>query len=235
MRKVSQYELVQAEKQTMTQKKGAKVPLAMAPKSVDPDENCQGIVRSAVRCAPRPRAECITDDFGEQIIAFLPRLSRFAYSLTGKADQRDDLVQETCARALAHRDQWQAGTRLDSWMFRIAQNLWFDRKRAEKFRGESVDIESVENLVGSDGRSVMESRLALAEVLRGLDQLSPEYRVLIALVCVDGLTYQQAADVLGLPVGTVMSRLARARLALHDAIRRASTFKASRTLETRRG
>ena len=132
------------------------------------------------------------------MIAFLPRLDRgLRYSLTGNADQRDDLVQETCARALAHRDQWQPGTRLDSWMFRIAQNLWFDRKRAEKIRGEPVDIEAVDNLSDSDGRAVMESRLALAEVLRGLDQLSPEHRVLIALVCVDGLTYQEASEVSG--------------------------------------
>ena len=106
-------------------------------------------------------------------------------------------------------------------MFRIAQNLWFDRKRAAKIRGEPMDIEAIENLAGSDGRRVMQSRLALTEVLRGLEQLSPEHRVLIALVCVDGLTY--------------MSRLARARLALHDAINRAPAFKATTTPETRRG
>ena len=134
--------------------------------------------------SPGREPEDVTDSFREQMIAFLPRLSGFALSLTGNADQRDDLVQETCARALAHRDQWQPGTRLDSWMFRIAQNLWFDRKRAAKIRGEPMDIEAVENLAGSDGRRVMESRLALTEVLRGLEQLSPEHRVLISLgVC----------------------------------------------------
>jgi RNA polymerase sigma-70 factor (ECF subfamily) len=185
------------------------------------------------------QAEGTTDEFGKQMVAFLPRLSGFAYSLTGNADQRDDLVQETCARALAHKDQWRPGTRLDSWMFRIAQNLWLDWKRAWKranrFRGEPVDIESVDNLVGSDGSSVTESRLTLAEVLRGLDQLSTDHRVLIGLVCVDGLTYQEAADVLGLPLGTVMSRLARARLVLHDAINRAPASKITTNLETRRG
>jgi len=65
-----------------------------------------------------------------------------------------------------------------------------------------------------------ENRLALAEVLRGLDQLRPKERALIAMVCVDGLTYQDASEILGVPVGTVMSRLARARLALHNAIHR---------------
>jgi RNA polymerase sigma-70 factor (ECF subfamily) len=170
------------------------------------------------------------DTFREQMIAFLPRLSGFALALTGNADLRDDLVQETCARALLHKDQWQPGTRLDSWMFRIAQNLWLDMKRTEKFRGEPIDIESVADLMESDGQGLVDSRLALGEVLRGLEQLSPEHRVLIGLVCVDGMTYKQAAEVLELPLGTVMSRLARARLALHDAINRTLVAR-----ETRRG
>ena len=195
------------------------------------DEKSKGIAQSTVRCVSEPQDGCMADDgFREQMIAFLPRLSAFALSLTGNADQRDDLVQETCTRALAHRDQWQSGTRLDSWMFRIAQNLWLDRKRAERYRGELVDIDMVGDLTDSDGRRITESRLALAEVLRGLDQLSPEHRVLIGLVCVDGMTYKEASEVLELPVGTVMSRLARARLALHDAINRTLVSR-----ETRRG
>jgi RNA polymerase sigma-70 factor, ECF subfamily len=192
-----------------------------------------GIGGASARCVASPQGDAAGDDFRERMIAFLPRLSGFAYALTGNADQRDDLVQETCARALANWDKWQPGTRLDSWMFRIAQNLWLDRKRADKFRGEPADMDAVDMVVGSDGRAVVENRLALAEVLRGLEQLSPEHRVLIALVCVDGLTYQEAAEVLKVPVGTVMSRLARARLAIHEAINRAPA-KATATMETRR-
>jgi RNA polymerase sigma-70 factor, ECF subfamily len=195
------------------------------------DAKSKGIAQPTVRCVSEPQDGCMADDsFREQMIAFLPRLSAFALSLTGNADQRDDLVQETCTRALAHRDQWQPGTRLDSWMFRIAQNLWLDRKRAERHRGEFIDIDMVSDLTDSDGRKITESRLALAEVLRGLDQLSPEHRVLIGLVCVDGMTYKEASEVLELPVGTVMSRLSRARLALHDAINRTLVSR-----ETRRG
>jgi len=180
-----------------------------------------GIGQPTVRYVSEPQDGSMDDDsFREQMIAFLPRLSAFALSLTGNADQRDDLVQETCSRALARRDKWQPGTRLDSWMFRIAQNLWLDRKRAERYRGEPVDIAMVGDLIDCDGRRITESRLALAEVLRGLDQLSPEHRVLIGLVCVDGMTYKQASEILELPVGTVMSRLARARIALHDAVNR---------------
>src|SRR5215510_2715633 len=106
----------------------------------------QGIGEPAARYVAGPQGEAVGDDFREKMIAFLPRLSGFAYALTGSADQRDDLVQETCARALANRDKWQPGTRLDSWMFRIAQNLWLDRKRADKFRGESVDVDAVDML-----------------------------------------------------------------------------------------
>ena len=193
----------------------------------------QGIGGHPARYVAGPQGEADGDDFRERMIAFLPRLAGFAYALTGNADQRDDLVQETCARALANRDKWQPGTRLDSWMFRIAQNLWLDRKRADRFRGEPVDVDAVDTLVGSDGRAVVENRLELAAVLRGLEQLSPEHRVLIALVCVDGLTYQEAAEVLKIPVGTVMSRLARARLAIHDAINGAPA-KATTTMETPR-
>lgn len=231
MRKMPQYGFIQAGfEQTMKSPRGAKASIAGVPKAADLAGD--GIVRSAPRCVQKPQVNDIGDSFQEEMIAFLPRLAGFAYSLTGNADQRDDLVQETCVRALAHKDQWQPGTRLDSWMFRIAQNLWFDWKRAGKIRGESVDIEAIDNLAGGDGRRVVESRLALAEVMRGLERLSPDHCVLIALVCVDGLTYQEAADILGLPLGTVMSRLARARLALHDAINRAPALKATTKSET---
>ena len=203
----------------------------VAHRSPKAGKKAEGIVQFAVRCVVEPQDGSMNDDsFREQMIAFLPRLSAFALSLTGNADQRDDLVQETCSRALARRDQWQPGTRLDSWMFRIAQNLWLDRKRAERSRGEPIDIDMVVDLADSDGRTITENRLALGEVLRGLDQLSPEHRVLIGLVCVDGMTYKEAAEILEVPLGTVMSRLARARLALHDAIHQTLVPR-----ETRRG
>src|SRR5581483_2416797 len=176
---MSRYELIQAGTSgTMKQQnKGGVVRLSRVPRSPGSEQNRGGIGQGAVRCVPGANDDFMPDDsFREEMIAFLPRLSGFALSLTGNADQRDDLVQETCARALAHRDQWQPGTRLDSWMFRIAQNLWLDRKRSERFRGEPVDIEAAGELVHSDGRVITESRLALAEVLRGLDQLSPGLR-----------------------------------------------------------
>jgi RNA polymerase sigma-70 factor (ECF subfamily) len=147
---------------------------------------------------------------------FLPRLRRFAAALTGSLDQGDDLVQETCVRALSRSDQWQPGTSFESWMYRIAQNLWFDRLRAAKVRGELLDLSDAANdIAGPDGRDVAESRLTLSEVTSAMRHLSADQRVLIALICVDGLSYKEAAEITGTPIGTVMSRLARARRDLH--------------------
>ena len=160
----------------------------------------------------------MTDNVRSQMIEFLPRLRRFAYALTRNLDLADDLVQDTCERALARADQWQPGTRLDSWMYKIAQNLWFDQGRAAKVRGEVSDLDAIAELQGSDGRQVTESRLTLASVFQSLGRLPQDQQVLVALVCVDGLSYKEAADTLDLPIGTVMSRLARARQAIAAAM-----------------
>jgi RNA polymerase sigma-70 factor (ECF subfamily) len=155
------------------------------------------------------------DEFRQGMIALLPRLRRFAYALTRDLEQADDLVQDACARALANRDKWQAGTRLDSWMYRIAQNIWLDRRRSPRLRQETPLDDEVVNMPGSDGRVVTEERLTLAAVGKCLDRLSAEQQVLVAMVCVDGLSYKEAASALGIPIGTVMSRLAAARQALY--------------------
>lgn len=160
----------------------------------------------------------MSNDIRDRMVELLPRLRRFAYALTGNLDKADDLVQETCARALANADQWQAGTRLDSWMYRIAQNLWFDRLRATKVRGEVVDVDTAIDLAGSDGRDVTESRSTLQVVAKGISELPADQQMVIARVCIEGMSYKDAADALGIPIGTVMSRLARARRALHETI-----------------
>ena len=171
-----------------------------------------GIDREAERCGyKRPSDE---GQLRDQIISLLPRLRRFSYSLTREHDACDDLVQETCLRALSRSELWQEGTRLDSWLFRIAQNLWLDRKRSQRTRGEVVELDEIEELSGVDGRSVTENRLTLEEVSRGLTHLRPDHQVVLGLVCVDGMSYREAADVLEVPIGTVMSRLSRARLEL---------------------
>jgi RNA polymerase sigma-70 factor (ECF subfamily) len=157
----------------------------------------------------------VTDEFRTRMVEILPRLRRFAVALTGDLDQGDDLVQDTCMRALSRIDQWQPGTRLDSWMYRIAQNLWLDRMRAKKVRGVQVDVDTMDALAGPNGRSVAESRLTLDAVGNAMAFLPDDQRVLVSLVCIDGLSYKEAAEVTQTPIGTVMSRLARARRELH--------------------
>jgi RNA polymerase sigma-70 factor, ECF subfamily len=160
----------------------------------------------------------LNNEMKQQIVALLPRLRRFAYGLAGDLDRADDLVQEACLRALANSTQWQPGTRLDSWMYRIVQNTWYDQLRARKVRGEVVDIEEQTHLVGTDGRDVLEHRASLLAVSKKLTELSADQQMIVALVCFDGLSYKEAAAALDLPIGTVMSRLARARIALAGAL-----------------
>jgi RNA polymerase sigma-70 factor, ECF subfamily len=160
----------------------------------------------------------VTDDVRQQIVALLPRLRRFAYVLTRNQERGDDLVQETCLRALSRLDQWDKGTRLDSWMYRIAQNIWLDSVRAKKVRGEQLDLSAHQNLPGDDGRAIADSRLALRDLTEAMGALPPAQQVLIALVCIEGRSYREAAEILDAPIGTIMSRLARARHALYVAM-----------------
>lgn len=124
-------------------------------------------------------------------------------------------MQEACLRAFARLDQWQPGTRLDSWMFRIIHNIWIDQKRASKVRGAVIDLDSAPEIAGPDGRDVVERRMTLNRVLEAMDKLPQEHRELIALVSIEGVSYQEAASILQIPIGTVTSRLVRARRALY--------------------
>src|SRR5580704_3084654 len=170
---------------------------------------------------PVSHMEPVSKRFSDQLIAVLPRLRRFAAGLTRSASEADDLVQAACERALAREHQFQEGTRFDSWMFRIVQTIWIDQLRARTIRKEDEEI--AEERLGTDEpvRRV-EARLALAEVRRAVSLLPPDQRVTLMLVTVEGLSYKQAADVTGVPVGTIMSRLARARVALQQLLQAGS-------------
>ena len=160
------------------------------------------------------RTEAKIDDARDRMVRMLPRLRRFLCSLTGGADLSEDLTQETYVRALAHLDQWQPGTRIDSWMFRIAQNLWIDHMRMQRFRGEAVDIDVIGDLFSCDGQIIAENRILLQEMRKDIARLSLDQRNIIRLVCGYGLSYKETGEILNMPAGTVMSRLARARDAL---------------------
>jgi RNA polymerase sigma-70 factor (ECF subfamily) len=158
-------------------------------------------------------------DVREELVRLLPQLRRFAYGLAGNRDDADDLVQAACERALERIDQWEPGTRLDSWMYKIVQNLWFDRLRSRKLRGVAVDTETLEPQADEHAHRAPELRSDLSRVSDALQHLRPEHRELLLLVCVEELSYKEAAELLGIPMGTVMSRLARARLQLQEHLR----------------
>ncbi|MDM7969210.1 MAG: RNA polymerase sigma factor [Paracoccaceae bacterium] len=160
----------------------------------------------------------MSDVIRNEMIRLLPRLRAFGRSLTGVQDQADDLVQQTVEKALRHIDSYAPGTRLDSWMFRIMRNTWIDGHRARRPTVTLDDVETVTPLVGEDGRDVTENRIYLAQVRRAMQALPEEQRTVLILVCVEGLRYREVAEALGIPEGTVMSRLSRGRLALAEAL-----------------
>lgn len=155
-----------------------------------------------------------------EMISLLPRLRRFARGLTGSEEEADELVQAACERAIQRIGQWQQGTRLDSWMFRIMQNLWIDSIRMGKLRGSHLSLVDPDGqaVPGMDGEQATMNRLTLEAVRRGVQRLPPDQRSVLLLVCVEGCSYKETADSLGIPVGTVMSRLSRARLALNRMV-----------------
>jgi RNA polymerase sigma-70 factor (ECF subfamily) len=170
----------------------------------------------------------VTQELRVELVGLLPRLRRFAYGLTGSLDDGDDLVQGACERALRRLDQFQPGTRFDSWMYRIVQNLWIDQRRARQARPEAgMEPADLEALAVGDAERELDSRLVLAGVQRAVAALPEEQRTVLLLVCVEGQSYKAAADVLEIPLGTVMSRLARARLAIGRALDGESNATAS--------
>jgi RNA polymerase sigma-70 factor (ECF subfamily) len=154
-------------------------------------------------------------DLQNDIAALLPRLRRFARSITFHREDADDLVQIAVERALTRAEQWQRGTRLDSWMFRIVKNAWIDEVRSRARRSELFAPEEEGEHVGDDYAAAHQQRMA---VEKAMSLLSDDHRMVIGLVLVDGLPYKEAAEVLDIPIGTLTSRLARAREALQELL-----------------
>lgn len=160
----------------------------------------------------------MTQDIRREIIALLPRLRRFGRTLTRNQDEADDLVQATCERALARASQWQPGTQLDRWLFRVMRNLWIDDLRKRKLRVVDGDWDNALLTIPDGSSANPEQHQELAEVARAMQKLPDEQRELLGLVTVEGLSYSEAAELLAIPVGTVMSRLARGRKALSELL-----------------
>lgn len=158
------------------------------------------------------------DDFETDLVAALPRLRRFALSLCRRGDVADDLGQTTVERAVASRAQYDPATRLDPWLFRILRNAWIDMTRRTATRGTEIDVGDAPEAAVIDGDRVTEARLMLRQTEAAIATLPVDQREVLLLVCFEEMSYAEAAEVLGVPKGTVMSRLSRARVALADKL-----------------
>jgi len=152
--------------------------------------------------------------FDTELVALLPRLRRFAHSLCQNGTDADDLAQATVERALRSRAQWQPGTRLDSWLYRIMRNLWIDTVRSRGRREKFEAPEDAAEQVAEDPRDAIEAQLELNRMMAAMQRLPEEQREVVALILIEGFGYRETAEMLGLPIGTVSSRLVRGRGAL---------------------
>jgi RNA polymerase sigma-70 factor, ECF subfamily len=152
----------------------------------------------------------------QQIEAEIPRLRRYARYLRHEPEQADDLAQECLARALAKIDTWQPGTNLRAWLFVILRNCHIDEIRRERRIRPLADTPVDELILARPG--TQETNVALSEARTAYLSLSQEHREVLLLVAIEGLQYEQAAAILEVPVGTVRSRLSRARQAMRQAL-----------------
>ncbi|MDY6984512.1 MAG: RNA polymerase sigma factor [Pseudomonadota bacterium] len=152
----------------------------------------------------------------ERLLALLPALRRFAWSLTNSVHDADDLLQNTVERLLVKG--MPDGADLNKWAFTVCRNLWIDECRSRKVRGTVAWDQDEHDVVTVDGEKDMQLKIEVAQINALLQQLPEEQHLVLSMVTVQGLSYQETADALGVPLGTVMSRLARARTRLVELV-----------------
>ena len=157
-------------------------------------------------------------DFGEALIRLLPNLRRYALSLARRGDLADDLVQTTVERAIRAAASYDPSVRLEPWLFRITRNAFIDLTRRQRTEGVQVDVFDIPEALPDDSDRAIEARLMLRATQEAMKTLPPEQAEILHLICIEELSYAEAAAVLDIPKGTVMSRLSRARLALADKL-----------------
>lgn len=149
-----------------------------------------------------------------ELTLVLPDIRRFAYALTGARPDADDLLQATVERILEKGAPEDADMR--KWSYRVAKNIWIDEIRSRRVRTRAVSEGKVDTNDRLDGERVVLGAISLAEVNRAMERLPDDQRAALSLVAVEGLSYADAAQALDVPIGTVMSRISRARAALAD-------------------
>jgi len=166
--------------------------------------------------------------FGSELELHIASMRRYARALTRERADADDLVQEALMRAVARADTFKTGTNLRAWLFTILHNVHVNRVRGRSARGDEVPFEDVEERLVVSPRQ--EESVELREIMRVVRSLPDEQRAVLLLVAVEGLKYDEVAKVLGVPIGTVMSRLSRAREAVRTRLTKGDA-EASRRVE----
>lgn len=155
------------------------------------------------------------DELKWSIARQIPHLRRYAMALTRDRDQADDLVQDCLERALRKRRLWRRQGSLRSWLFRMLYRLYIDKGRARRRQQAAMESEMPEQVDSYPAEQ--ERRLECRHVAEALDRLPDEQRAVVLLVALEGMAYDEVAETLDVPIGTVRSRLSRARQALREA------------------
>jgi len=163
----------------------------------------------------KPPAEA-SQGIEEELVALLPKLKVHALYLTRSAEQADDLLQRTCLRALSRSHQWQPGTRLDRWVAKIMDSIWFNELRQRRQRQEQ-ELPEPDKVMASGFESEVQAQLMLSDIRRACTKLSDEDFILVTKIHAYGYTYREIADELGVPIGTVLSRVSRAKAMIKNA------------------
>ena len=152
-------------------------------------------------------------DIRRDLVSLLPKLRRFALTLARNSGDADDLVQETCERAIAKSHLWNGEGRLESWIYAMTRNLWVDEVRKRKVRAGAGAVDATEqNELSVD--AVGEESVYIHQINKLIMSMPEGLSSVFVLVNIEGYSYREAAEILGIPVGTVMSRLSAARLRL---------------------
>jgi RNA polymerase sigma-70 factor, ECF subfamily len=154
--------------------------------------------------------------FSRELERIFPRLWRYCLSLTGARDRADDLAQSSCLRAIEKASLFQPGTRLDLWMFRLTHRVWLNEIRSDAVRQHRTML-LIDDLEIPDDKPSPESNLLAQELVKQVLNLPEAQRVAVMLAYVEGFSYRETSEILEIPIGTVMSRLAAARTKIMSA------------------
>src|SRR4051794_12597703 len=183
--------------------------------SCTPDPHPRAEARSSGRLTTDVGPNGVSPEVRSAMLALLPSLRAFALSLTNTREIADDLVQDTLVRALAKIDQFQPGTNMGAWLFTILRNLFYSHCRRTKHEVEDPDGSYAARLCTAPDQH---ARCDVQDMLRALGRLPTDQREALLLIVAEGLSYEEAAQVCGMLVGTIKSRVSRGRVRLAELL-----------------